>query len=59
MVGNHQQADIDNRVKLIAKSRANAAINVSYPGIMVWLRATLTTLTAFVRLWDWAIPKTQ
>ena len=48
----------DIRSILIAKSRASAAINVSYTGIMVWRRALMTAVTAFVRLWDWAIPKT-
>ena len=52
-------AEIDIRVKLIAKSRASAMINVSYAEIMVWLHVTLTGVTVFVRLWDWAIPKTQ
>jgi len=43
---------MDNRAKLIAKSRASAAINVSHPEIMVWLCATLPAVIAFVRLWD-------
>jgi hypothetical protein len=43
---------MDIRAKLIAKSRASAAINVSYAGIMVLLRAALSDMTAFVRLWD-------
>jgi len=43
---------MDIRVNLIANSRASAAINVSYTGIMVWPRALMTAQTAFVRLWE-------